>query len=140
MEPITPDGAEGASEEAHAAEEPGSRSSAAGEATETATAEAAATEEIRREYERELRRELERRELERERMTRDYYAPRSAPPPASAPSDSYHHFSLLASPDTTIPPSNDGYVCPYGDETWERVHVGDEVPVCSKHGVKLIRA
>jgi hypothetical protein len=128
MEPITPDGAERASEEAHAVEESGSRASAAEQA-------AAAVEEIRREYEGESERAESPREyaqvLRRARVRLD----RAAGPPQI-----YHHFSLLASPDTTVPPSNDSYICPYGDETWERVHVGDEVPVCSKHGVRLISA
>lgn len=39
------------------------------------------------------------------------------------------------------PPSGDRFVCPKGcGFEWVRFAVGDEIPKCPKHGIKLVRA
>ncbi|HYE13969.1 MAG TPA: hypothetical protein VD968_05970 [Pyrinomonadaceae bacterium] len=65
----------------------------------------------------------------------DYHAPCAS----YAPSDSYsYNYSALASPNTTDPPATDSYICPRGDERWERLHIGQPIPRCSRHGLTLI--
>lgn len=130
MEPLTPENAGQASDERRDAEESRAQSSAAEPSTARRDSGAFEAEEAGR-------RAGSEPTVERWAEADVRYAP---PPAASyGGADAYPSFSLLASPDTTVPPSNDSYACPFGDETWERVHVGEEPPACSRHGARMIR-
>jgi hypothetical protein len=136
MEPSKPDSADNFSTQGGAGEESGAQSSAAEASAYAARDDVANGREAGDAEEEEEDVSFEARVEEAISAWMPSFPPGSAASSGDLISNS--RFSLLASDDTTVPPSTDGYICPLGDERWERLQVGDKVPKCSKHGLELI--
>jgi len=142
MESLTPEHAGGVSNERTVNEESGAQPSA------QASAEVAAAEEVSVAVEsvvvverEEVAVEIEPESgIEPEAFLPTSYvtSSRSSASYSREDSGSLRNFSFLASPNTTDPPPTDHYICPWGDETWERLFIGEQVPKCSKHKLEMI--